>query len=82
MRLLQVRVRTDDEAACLLRELAVYSPKRLKKSIFIELEERSTMDLLALLTAVETCLAANDIRTAAIELDGKTYTIAPSPLSQ
>lgn len=43
----------------------------------IELEERSTTDLLALLSAVETCVAANDIRSVGIELDGQKYTLAP-----
>jgi hypothetical protein len=43
----------------------------------IELEERSHTDLLALLTAVETCLSANDIRAVRIAIDGKKYTMAP-----
>ncbi len=81
MRLLQIRVRTDEDADCLVRELAVYSPKRSKRSILIELEERSQTDLLALLAAVETCLRANDIRSVRIELDGKKYTMAPAQLS-
>jgi hypothetical protein len=41
MRLLQIRARTDDDADCLVRELAVYSPKRLRKAILIELEDES-----------------------------------------
>jgi hypothetical protein len=77
MRLLQIRVRTDEDAACLLRELAVYSPTRSKRSILIELEDGSQTALLAALTAVETCLTANDIRTVVIELDGQKYTMAP-----
>jgi hypothetical protein len=81
MRLLQIRTRIDEDADCLIRELAVYSPKRSKRSILIELEERSQMDLLALLAAVETCLSANDIRSVRIELDGKSYAMAPSQLS-
>jgi hypothetical protein len=64
-----------------VRELAVYSPKRSKRSILIELEERSQTDLLALLAAVETCLSANDIRSVRVELDGKKYAMAPSELS-
>jgi hypothetical protein len=63
MRPLQIRARPDEEADCLIRELAVYSPKHSKRSILIELEERSQTDLLALLAAVETCLNANDIRS-------------------
>jgi xanthine dehydrogenase iron-sulfur cluster and FAD-binding subunit A len=81
MRLLQIRARTDEDADCLVRELAVYSAKRSKRSILIELEERSQTDLLALLAAVETCLNANDIRSVRIELDGKKYTMAPAQLS-
>jgi hypothetical protein len=81
MRLLQIRARTDEDADYLARELAVYSPKRSKRSILIELEERSQTDLLALLAAVETCLHANDIPSVRIELDGKTYTMAPAQLS-
>jgi hypothetical protein len=42
----------------------------------IELDERSTLDLLALLSAIETCIAANDIRSVQIELDGQKYTLA------
>jgi xanthine dehydrogenase iron-sulfur cluster and FAD-binding subunit A len=82
MRLLQIRTRTDEDAECLIRELAVYSPRRSRRSILIELEERSQTDLLALLAAVETCLDANDIRTVRLELDGKKYTMASSQLSR
>jgi xanthine dehydrogenase iron-sulfur cluster and FAD-binding subunit A len=77
MRLLQIRARTDEDASCLVRELAVYSPRRLRRSILLELEERSETDLLAVLAAVETCLSANDIRSVRIELDGSTYAMAP-----
>ena len=38
--------------------------------------KRSSSDLLALLSAVETCIAANDIRSVRIELDGQKYTLA------
>jgi xanthine dehydrogenase iron-sulfur cluster and FAD-binding subunit A len=82
MRLLQIRARTEEDADCLIRELAVYSPRRLKRSVLFELEERSQTDLLAMLAAVETCLAANEIRSVRIELDGKKYTMAPSELSR
>jgi hypothetical protein len=82
MQLLQIRTRTDEDAECLIRELAVYSPRRSRRSILIELEERSQTDLLALLAAVETCLDANDIRTVRLELDGKKYTMASSQLSR
>jgi hypothetical protein len=82
MRLLQIRARTDEDADCLVRELAVYSPRRLKRSIMLELEEASQTDLLAMLAAVETCLSANDIRSVRIELDGRKYTMAPSSVSR
>jgi hypothetical protein len=77
VRLLQIRARTDEDVDCLVRELAVYSPRRLRRSILLELEEESQTDLLALLAAVETCLSANDIRSVRIELDGRAYTMAP-----
>lgn len=78
MRLLQIRARTDEDADCLVRELAVYSPRRLRRSIDLGLDERSQTELLAMLAAVETCLSANDIRGVRIELDGRKYTMAPS----
>jgi hypothetical protein len=76
MRLVQLRAPNEDDAACLLRELAVYGPKRLRGAILIEFEEPSTSDLLALLSAIETCIAANDITSVRIELDGQKYTLA------
>jgi hypothetical protein len=60
-----------------MRELAVYSPKRSRRSILLELDERSHTDLMALLAAVETCLAANNIRSVRVELDGRPYMLAP-----
>jgi hypothetical protein len=60
-----------------MRELAVYSPKRSRRSILIELDERSHTDLMALLAAVETSLAANNIRSVRVELDGRPYMLAP-----
>jgi hypothetical protein len=77
MRLVQLRAPREEDAACLMRELAVYAPKRIRRAILIELEEHSTVDLLALLSAIETCVAANDIRSVLVELDGEKYTLAP-----
>jgi hypothetical protein len=77
MRLVHIRTRSDEEGDCLLRELSVYAPKRLKRVVLVELGERSQADLLALLAAVETCLAANDIRSVRIEIDGKPYMMTP-----
>jgi hypothetical protein len=77
MRLVQIRARTDEDAECLMRELASYSPARTGHSILIELERQSQTDLLALLSAVETCLTANDIPTIRVELDGNAYMLEP-----
>jgi hypothetical protein len=33
--------------------------------------------VLGLLAAVETCLTANDIRSVQVELDGRSYMLAP-----
>jgi hypothetical protein len=43
-----------------MRELAVYSPTHARRAVSIELEERSEAALLALLSALERCLLAND----------------------
>ena len=77
MRRLEIRTRTSEHADCLVRELAVYSPVRLHRLIVVELEETSQTDLLALLTAVERCLSANEIRSVRVKLDGKRYMLAP-----
>ena len=73
MRLIQIRAVKSEDAECLMRELAVYSPTRNRRSILIELEERSQADLAALLSALETCILANDIRSVRVELDGRPY---------
>jgi hypothetical protein len=75
MRVLQIRPLTDEDADCLVRELAAYSPRRMRRWILVELEKRTETDLLAILSAVETCLAANEIRSVRIELDGRNYTM-------
>ncbi len=77
MRLVQIRARTDEDAQCLMRELASYSPTRTRHSILVELDGSSETDVLALLSAVETCLSANDIPTIRIELDGRAYMLEP-----
>lgn len=79
MRLVHIRAGNDEDVTCLMRELAVYSPKHLRRTVVIELEEKSHTDLLALLTAVETCLSANDIRAVGIAIDGKKYMMTPPP---
>jgi hypothetical protein len=77
MRQIQLRAPKEEDAACLMRELAVYAPKRLGGPILIEIDG-SASDLLALLSAIETCIAANDIRSLGVELDGQKYTLAAS----
>ena len=73
MRLLQIRARTNEDAECLMRELASYSPRRARHSVLVEFEERSETDVLAVLSAVETCLSANGIPSVRVELDGQAY---------
>jgi len=43
----------------------------------IEVEERSETTLLGLFSALETCLTANDIRSVRVELDDRSYMLAP-----
>jgi hypothetical protein len=77
MRLVQIRARTDEDTQCLMHELASYSPTRSRQSILIELDGSSETDVLALLSAVKTCLSANDIPTVRVELDGRAYMLEP-----
>jgi len=76
MQVVQLRAAREEDAACLMGELAVYAPRRVHDGICVEIDERSTMDLLALLSAIEACIAANDIRSVGIELDGQKYMLA------
>jgi hypothetical protein len=77
MRLLHIHARTDAEAACLMRELLVYSPSRSRRTLLIELSaDQPERQLLGLLSAIETCLIANDIATVRVELDGRPYLLA------
>ncbi len=78
MRLLKIRANTGAEADCLMRELAAYAPTLARSAVLVELDERSESDVLGVLTAVETCLNANDIRSVRIQLDGRSYMLAPS----
>lgn len=78
MRELKIQARSDEDAECLMRELALYSPTRLREGVLIEVDERSEAALLAVLSALERCLRANDIRTVRLELDGRPYTMAPT----
>ena len=77
MRLLHIHARTDAEAARLMRELLVYSPSRSRRTLLIELSvDQPERQLLGLLSAIETCLIANDIATVRVELDGRPYLLA------
>lgn len=60
-----------------MRDLAAYGPKRSRQLVLIELEERSQSDLLSLLSALETCLSENDIRSVRLQLDGHKYLVSP-----
>jgi hypothetical protein len=61
-----------------MRELVAYSPIRSGRAVTVVLEERSETAVLGLLAAVETCLAANEIRSVRVELDGRSYMLAAS----
>jgi hypothetical protein len=77
MRLIHIRARGNRDLECLLRELAVYSPMRLRqRTVLIELQDGSNNELLTLLSAIETCVSENDIRSVRVNLDGETYTLA------
>lgn len=78
MRLLQIRVTTHADADCLMRELSAYAPTQVRRAVLVEIDDRSEAGVLGVLAAVETCLKANDIRSVHIELDGRSYLLAPS----
>ena len=78
MRLLKIRANTGADADCLMRELAAYAPTLSKRAVVVELDERSETDVLGVLAAVETCLRANEIHSVRIQLDGRSYMLAPS----
>jgi hypothetical protein len=48
-----------------------YVGSRLGSTILVEVDEGSTSDLNALLSAIEKCIGANDIRSIRVELDGQ-----------
>src|SRR5207248_1174997 len=53
VRQLQIRARTNEDADCLMRELAAYSPTRSRRALTVELDERPETVVLGLLAAVE-----------------------------
>lgn len=77
MRSIQIRAQANRDIEYLLRELAVYTPTRLRqRALLIELQGRSNTDLLALLSAIEKCVGENELRSVRLDLDGETYTLA------
>jgi hypothetical protein len=77
MRLLHVRARTDADFACLAQALAAYSPMQSKRTLMVDLEgDLSEQGLLGVLSAIETCVNANDIMSVRVELDGRPYLLA------
>jgi hypothetical protein len=77
MGVVQIRASNDEDLVCLMRELVAFGPKRSRRSVFIELEEPSQSDLLGLLSALETCLSENEIRSVRLTLDGNKYLVSP-----
>ena len=60
-----------------MRELIVYSPTRSRRTLLIELSaDQPERQLFGLLSAIETCLIANDIASVRVELDGRPYLLA------
>jgi hypothetical protein len=59
-----------------MRELTACAPTRSGRVITVQLDERSGTAVLSLFAAIETCLAANDIRSVHVELDGHSYLLA------
>jgi hypothetical protein len=78
MRLVQIRVQKDEHAECLMRELAAYTPTRVRLNVSIEVGDRSEAELLSVLSALERCVLANDIGSVRLELDGRPYMLAAS----
>ena len=74
MRSLKIQARTKPEADCLARELASYLPKQSEKTLWIDLSPDDPGSYLGdLPSAIETCLASNDIPTVKVKLDGNAY---------
>ena len=82
MRVLHIRTQSVEHAECLVRELAVYAPRRQSRAVSIELDGQPHAAVLALLAAIDTCLGENGIRSVRITLDGKRYTMEPSALAR
>ena len=77
-RLLQIEVRSEKDAECLMQDLASHSPSRSRRTVRFELDEQSDNRLRDVMEALETCLSANDIPAARVDLDGHAYMLVPS----
>ena len=70
---LVLRGRNGNDVECFMRELADYSPVRLHRAVVIDLGQASQAEMLAVLSAAESCLETNEIPRVNVELDGETY---------
>lgn len=77
---LTIRARNDKDVACLIADLAAYGPERVGRTVVIELGQAAHSELLAVLSAAERCLEANDIPSIKVQIDGKGY-LMTSPAS-
>jgi hypothetical protein len=75
---LTIRARNDTEVACLMADLARHRPERMGRTVVIELGPAAHSDLLAVLSAAERCLEANDIPSVKVQIDGKGYLMTSS----
>jgi hypothetical protein len=75
---IEIQARTYADAACLVRELASFSPTQERRVIKVGLDAAApTSDLFAVLGAVDECLRTNGIPSVRISLDGRSYLLAP-----
>ena len=75
---IEIRARTYDDAACLMRELGSYSPTQERRVVRIGLAPSTpTSGLFEVLRAVDECLRSNDIPSVRVTLDGRSYLLAP-----
>ena len=77
-RSLRIAVRSEEDAECLMQHLASHSPSRSRRTVRIELDEQSDSRLRDIMEALETCLSANDIPVARVDLNGHSYMLVPS----
>jgi hypothetical protein len=78
MRLVQLRAPKEEDAACLMRELAVYASKRLRGPSSSRSKSARQRICSLCCRRSKQCIAANDIRTIRVDLDGQKYMLASS----